>query len=158
MHDHVEIEPAAQSVVAALGCFQLPIELDHVRAFGRDRSRADGLCFRFGFREIPFKCEAERQEGQLYLNLTGDLGALPYTAESANQRRSIQTILSAAGERSGLQWTVSPQQQIEVKGALTLDRPLTGSALVTGAVTLLLRAQPYLDLLIDTLCQPKPGA
>jgi len=155
MRDRVEIRPAAQGAVATLGCFQLPIELDRVRVFGRDRKRADGLCFRFGFRDIPFQCVAERQGGLPCLTLTGDLGALPYTAENADRRRSVQTILSAAGQRSGLRWTVSPQQQIEVRGALTLDRPLTGPALVTGAVTLLLRARPYLDLLIDTLCQPE---
>jgi len=155
MPDHVEIQPAAQGLVAALGCFQLPIELDRVRVAGRNRERVDGLCFRFGFRDIPFKCEAERRAGQPYLSLSGDLGALPYTAEGADRRRSVQTILSVATQRSGLRWTVSPQQQIEVSGALTLDGPLTGPALVTGAVTLLLRARPYLDLLIDTLCQPE---
>lgn len=155
MRNSVEIQPAAQSIVAALGRFPLPIELDRVRLFGRSRKRGEQLCFRFGFRDVPFKCVAERRDGLPYLTLSGDLGGLACTPTTPARRRSVQTIVAAAAQRSGLLWTISPRQQVEVSGALTLDGPLTGASLVTGAVTLLMRARPYLDLLVDTLRQPE---
>jgi hypothetical protein len=149
MRGHAEIRPATHGVIAMLGCFQLPLELDRIHLFSRERE--DTLRFRFGFRDVPFTCVAERQNGIPCLTLTGDLGALPYTAESAHQRKSVQMIISAASRHSGLLWTISPRQQIELKGALSIDRPLTPTALVAGTVTLLLRARPYIELLIETL-------
>lgn len=100
---------------------------------------------------MPFSCTADRDNGHAALALSGDFGSLPYTAEGAERRRSIQAVLTAARQRSGLSWDVTPQQQIEVKGGITLDLPLTPIALVAGAVTLLLRARPYLDLLLEAL-------
>ncbi|HUK08626.1 MAG TPA: hypothetical protein VLX09_12215 [Stellaceae bacterium] len=149
MRNPLEAKPATRGIVAILGCFQLPLELDRVHLFSRERE--DTLRFRFGYREIPFVCVAERQDGVPCLTLTGDLGALPYTAEGPHRRRSVQMIIAAASRDSGLGWTVSPRQQIEVKGELAIDRPLTPTALVAGTVTLVLRARPYLDLLLETL-------
>jgi hypothetical protein len=141
-------KPTEESIIATLGGFALPLELDRGEPFGDGAQRP--VAFRFTFREVPFSCTAERRDGQPVLTLTGDFGALPYTAEDPERRRSIQAIVSAAGQRSGLDWQVTPQQQVIVRGGISLALPLTPVALILGAVTLLLRALPFLELLLDT--------
>ena len=148
----VETKRETQGVIASIGGIKLPLELDRIHLFGRGAKQQ--LSFRFAFHEVPFSCIAERQDGRPTLALAGDFGALPYTAEDPERRRAVQAVLAAAQRRSGLRWAVTPQQQIEVKGDIALDLPLTPMALVAGAVTLLLRVRPYLELLLECLSAP----
>ena len=148
----VETKRETQGVIASIGSLEVPLELDRVRLFGRGGRQQ--LSFRFAFLEVPFACIAERQDGRPTLALSGDFGALPYTAEDPERRRTVQAVLAAARRRSGLRWAVTPRQQIEVKGDIALDLPLTPLALVVGTVTLLLRAKPYLELLLESLTAP----
>jgi hypothetical protein len=46
---------------------------------------------------------------------------------------------------------VTPQQQVVVRGGIPLAMPLTPVAMIVGAVTLLLRAQPFLELLAEVM-------
>src|SRR5580765_7985860 len=96
----VQSKPSSRGIVATLGGFKLPLELDRMDLLGRNGKRP--FVFRFAFRDIPFSCTAEQQDGHTVLALTGDLGALPYTAEAPARRRAVQMILSAAHRHSGL--------------------------------------------------------
>jgi hypothetical protein len=138
-------KPKDQSLIGAVG---LPLELDRSDLLGRDGS--DPVVFRFVLHDVPFSCTVDRPEGQPMLTLTGDLGALPYTAEGAERRRAMQAVMAAAHERSGLDWQVTPQQQIQVRGGISLPSPLTPVAMILGAVTLLLRVLPFLEQLLQT--------
>jgi hypothetical protein len=90
--------------------------------------------------------------------LTGDFGVLPFTAEGHERRQAVQTVVAAAHGRSGLDWHVTPQQQIVMKGGISLSLPLTPVAMIAGAVTVLLRAKPYLEALLAALTpEPQPG-
>jgi hypothetical protein len=146
-----ERKPKDQSIIAALGGFGLPLELDRSEFFGSGATRP--VAFRFTFREVPFSCIAERKDGQPVLVLTGDFGALPYTAEGPERRKAVQTVVAHARCRSGLDWQVTPHQEIIVRGGISLALPLTPVAMVTGAVTLLLRARPFLELLLETMTE-----
>jgi hypothetical protein len=134
-------KPKDQSLLAALGGVGLPLELDRSDLLGRDGS--DPVVFRFVLRDVPFSCTVEQPEGQPVLMLTGDLGALPYTTE---RRQALQTALATARERSGLDWQVTPQQ-IQVCGSIA--SPPTPVAMILGAATLLLRALPFLEPLLE---------
>jgi hypothetical protein len=146
-----ESKPKEESIIATLGGFELPLELDRGGLFGRGEPRP--VTFRFSFREVPFSCTAERRDGQPVLTLTGDFGALPYTAEGPERRRAVQAVVAEARRRSGLDWQVTPQQQIVVRGGISLTLPLTPVATIVGAVTLLLRARPFLELLLEAMVQ-----
>ena len=146
-----EREPKDQSIIAALGGFGLPLELDRSEFFGSGATRP--VAFRFTFREVPFSCIAERKDGQPLLALTGDFGALPYTAEGPERRKAVQAVVAHARCRSGLDWQVTPHQEIIMRGGISLALPLTPVAMVTGAVTLLLRARPFLELLLETMTE-----
>ena len=142
-----ERKPTEESIIATLGGFGLPLELDRREPFGQGTPQP--VAFRFMVRDVPFSCTAERLDGKPVLTLTGDFGALPYMAEDPERRRSIRDIVSAARERSGLEWQVTPQQQVVVRGDITIASPLTPVNLTMGAVTLLLRALPFLELLLE---------
>jgi hypothetical protein len=146
-----ESKPKEESIIATLGGFTLPLELDRPEIFGLGERRA--LAFHFTFREVPFSCTATRENGHPVLALTGDFGAVPYTAEGAERRQAVQTVVAAAQQRSGLDWQVTREQQIVMKGGISLTLPLTPVAMVAGAVTLLLRARPFLDALMEALAQ-----
>jgi hypothetical protein len=62
----------------------------------------------------------------------------------------MQAVVAAARECSGLDWQVTPQQQIQVRSGISLPSPLTPVAMILGAVTLLLRALPFLEQLLQT--------
>lgn len=145
-----------ESVIATLGGFDLPLELDRPDMFGRGGPRP--VAFRFTFREVPFRCIATRENGHPVLTLTGEFGALPFTAEGSERRHTVQTLVAAAHQRSGLDWQVTPQQQIVMKGGISLTLPLTPVAMIAGAVTVVLRAKPYLEALLEALTPaPQPG-
>ena len=148
-----ERKPRDQSIIADLVDFRLPLELDRSEFFGSCSTRP--VAFRFTYREVPFSCTAERKDGQPELTLTGDFGALPYTAEGQERRKALKTVVAHARRRSGLDWQVTPQQEIIMRGGISLALPLTPVAMVTGAVTLLLRARPFLDLLLETMTEER---
>lgn len=146
-----ESKPKEESVIATLGGFDLPLELDRPEMFGRGDARP--VAFRFTYREVPFACTATRENGHPVLTLTGDFGAVPFSAEGPERRHAVQTVVAAAQRQSGLSWQVTPDQQIVMKGGISLALPLTPVAMIAGAVTVLLRARPYLEVLLDALAQ-----
>ena len=142
--------PLPVSVVASLGRFEPPFEIDRFGAsFGIGPARPSGILnFRFCFQEVPFQAHTERRDGRPVLSLTGDLGILPFTIENATRRRRLRKVLSAAKQASGLCWEIGADQCIRVTGEIDLGDTLTPTAVIAGATTLLLKSRPYLDLII----------
>jgi hypothetical protein len=139
-----------EGAIASLGRVELPLEIDRFGAsFGLRPARASGvLNFRFCFKEVPFTARTERRQGRPVLHLTGDLGLLPYSIENAARRRRLRKVLAAARCASGLRWELTAQHLIRASGEMDLGLPLTPTAVVAGAATLLLRSRPYLDLIV----------
>jgi hypothetical protein len=150
MADH-ERGGAAPSVLAALGRFVPPFEIDRFGAApeGTPPVRPSGvLDFRFCFAEVPFHARAERRQGRPMLTLSGDLGTLPFTIENARRRHRLRLVLAAAQRRSGLTWEVTAHHAIRLRGEIELELPLTPVAVLAGAVALLMKIRPYLDLVV----------
>lgn len=142
---------ASESVVALLGRFEAPLEIDRFGAsfVGLVQTRADeAVAFRLCFQEVPFRGRAERRNNRPVLTIAGDLGTLPYTIENARRRRRLLKVLSAAQGASGLRWEITPQHDIRVTGEIDLGPALTPEAVIVGTTTLLLRSQPFLDLAV----------
>lgn len=140
----------SRGVLASLGRFEPPFEIDRFGAsFGVGPVRPSGvLNFRFCFKEVPFRARTERRQGRPVLTLTGDLGILPFSIESAKRRRRLRTVLWAARRSSGLRWEITRQHRIRVTGEIELDLPLTPTAVIAGATTLLLTSRPHLELIV----------
>lgn len=139
-----------EGVVASLGRMAPPFDIDRFGAsFGLGPAQPSGvLKFRFCFKEVPFTALAERRHGQAVLSLTSDLGLLPFTIENARRRRRLRKVLSATGRASGLSWKITPDHHIRATGEIDLGLPLTPTAIIAGATTLLVRSRPYLELIV----------
>jgi hypothetical protein len=140
-----------RGALASLGQFEPPFEIDRFGAsFGLHPPRPSGvLDFRFCFMEVPFRARTERRNGRPVLSLTGDLGILPYTIENASRRRRLRKVLAAVRTGSGMAWNVDADHHIRVHGEMALDLPLTPTAVIAGATTLLLNSRPYLELIVS---------
>jgi hypothetical protein len=139
-----------QNVLAALSRFEPPFEIDRFGAsFGMGVRPSGVLEFSFCFGEVPFQARAERRNERPVLMLTGDLGILPFTIENARRRRRLRTVLAAARHGSGTSWEVTANHRIRVSGEVHLDLPLTPTALIAGATTLLMASRPYLELIVS---------
>jgi hypothetical protein len=139
-----------EGVVASLGRMTPPFDIDRFGAsFGLGPARPSGvLTFRFCFKEVPFTARTERRQGQAVLSLTSDLGLLPFTIENPRRRRRLRKVLSAARRASGLSWEIAPDHHIRATGEIDLGLPLTPTAIIAGATTLLVRSRPYLELIV----------
>ncbi len=150
------LDAPPQDVIASLGRLAPPLDLDRFGAsFGLGPGRSAGpLNFRFCFKEVPFAVRIEQRQDQAALNLSGDLGILPFTIENARRRRRLRKVLGAARQASGLRWEITPEHHIGVAGETTLDLPLTPVSVVAGAAALLLRSRPYLELIVAIAGEP----
>jgi hypothetical protein len=140
------------SALAAIAAAEPPIDIDRFGAsFGLGSTRGPGLLtFRFCFREVPFAASLERRAERPVLRLAGELGYLPYSIENPTRRRRLRTALAAVREGSGLRWEITEGNLIRASGEIDIGRPVTPTAIVAGAATLLLRSRPYLELIVAT--------
>jgi hypothetical protein len=143
-------EPPPQDVIASLARLAPPIDLDRFGAsFGLGPGRSDGpLCFRFCFKEVPFTGRIEQRPDGAALTLTGDLGTLPFSAESPRRRRRLRMVLAAARRAPGMRWEITGDHHISVAGETLLALPLTPVAVIAAATGLLLRSRLFLELIV----------
>jgi hypothetical protein len=139
-----------QGVLASLSRFEPPFEIDRFGAsFGMGVRPSGVLEFSFCFKEVPFRGRTERRNERPVLALTGDLGILPFTIENARRRRRLRAVLAAARNSSGMCWEITQNHRIRVSGEADLDLPLTPTAVIAGATTLLMASRPYLELIVS---------
>lgn len=153
---NIDLTEPLRGVLASLSRFEPPFEIDRFGAsFGLDPVRPSGvLQFAFCYKEIPFQVRTERRNGRPVLQLTGDLGILPFTIENARRRRRLRIVLEAAKHSPGMHWEVTQHHRIRVSGEVILDLPLTPTAVIAGATVLLMAGQPYLELIVSVGGEP----
>jgi hypothetical protein len=140
---------APAGLIASLGSVTLPFEID--RGIGPDGTgaRPGGvLTFCFGFQDVPFQAKTERRDGRPWLTLIGDLGSLPFSIENPRRRRRLLKVLHGAQAGTTLHWEVDQDHRMRVIGEIELGLPLTPTAVVAGAATLLVHCRPYIDLVV----------
>lgn len=137
-----------QSSIASLLDGNLPAATDWLRA---DPATPDAkpFAFRFCVNEVPFQAKIVRWNQRAVLSLTGELGTLPFSAESARRRQRLALIVAAAQRRTSLNWAVNGQQEIIVSGDIEIAERVTPTKALAGAITLMLRARPYTDLIVS---------
>lgn len=98
------------------------------------------------------------EDGTTRLELSADLGAMPFTAEARTERASLQAIVDSGNGHLGGIFTVTRDRRIRLTVAGGVDGPLTAVGLVATVTRLLLPATPYLDLLAVFLRTGRGGA
>lgn len=147
-----------------LGGKPLPLDLHTIVADndGRPLSVGDGkLLFDFTFRFVRFAGRYDEEAGSAAMKLVGDVGPMPFSAESPAARAGLATIVTRANEALGGPAFKVTQGRIMLGGELKVVPPVTATSLVATVAAFLIPAIPYLELIALYVRPPaapaKPG-
>lgn len=104
------------------------------------------MTFDFVFRSIRFAVRYEEGQENGSLRLAGDLGPMPFTAESPAARAGLATIVLEAADLLGPSFRLAGGR-ILLGREFTIDRPVTACKLIAAVASMLVPAIPYLDLI-----------
>ncbi len=114
------------------------------------------LNFRFSWRGIRFAARAEVRCERLVLSLSGDLATFPYSAEDARSRACLFRFLAWLGDVDSCRMAVIEWNTVRYHSSVDIAPSFTAADVVAGAVTLLLGARPYIEI-IEELRVAIPG-
>lgn len=103
--------------------------------------------FEFGYRDIRFVGRLEVEPSHVSLRLVGDLGPMPFSAESMAARTGLTRICTVANEQLQISRFRVAQGRILLGGEPAIDQPPTATGLLTALARFLMPARPYLDLI-----------
>lgn len=116
---------------------------------------ADGVTqFDFRYRDIRFVGRVEVDHGSVTLRVVGDVGPMPYSAESTQARAGLTRICAVANEQLAKARLRVAQGRILLGVDIQLETPPTATALVSAIAEFLLSARPYLELIAVYLRPP----
>ncbi|MFQ5775245.1 MAG: hypothetical protein ACE5GS_12060 [Kiloniellaceae bacterium] len=124
---------------------------------GRLRPREDRGPLKFGFAYLGIEFRAEVHTcPEPRIDLSADLGKLPYTMELGQGRRLTRRILEATATLPGGRISLAEDQDMRLRAAAEPPMPLTPASVMATVTALLLDFKPYLELLRGTLGAPRP--
>jgi hypothetical protein len=132
-----------------LGECRLPF--DDSRGVGHLRDK--DFRFRFSYRQLPLTVTVRAEADRSRLHLAGDLGALPFSAESAVARAELQMVIESANNHLGGVFQVT-EGRISLVGTHYIPNPLTAVGLVSGLAQILIPVRPYLETIEVFLVPP----
>lgn len=110
---------------------------------------------RFQFDHMGWLVEARLNETDAArLDLSADLGPLPFTAEARAERADLQAIVDAANAHLGRVLEVTAERRIRLVSGGSVALPLTAVSLIAAVARLLAPVTPYLELLAVFLRPP----
>ncbi|OAN50219.1 hypothetical protein A6A04_02100 [Paramagnetospirillum marisnigri] len=150
-----------RSVTLTLGGKPLPIDLQG--AWAEDDSQAlvlgDGsVKFDFNLRQIRFAAQLEQARGAAHMKLVGDLGPMPFSAESPAARAGLARIVEAANAHLGSGCFRVVAGRVLVGGDIAIPVPVTAHALVTEVTRFLAPTLPYLEVIALYIRPPLAAA
>lgn len=136
-----------------LGGRPLPLSVEDLH--GLPLSPGSSMKFDFNFRFIRFAALVELPLGtdHCVLKLAGDVGPLPYTAESPSARDGLKTIVNSANQSLGGRFKLAGGR-VMLGGETQLDMALHATALVSAIAKMLIPAIPYLELIAHYVRPP----
>ncbi|HLO76134.1 MAG TPA: hypothetical protein VK196_06740 [Magnetospirillum sp.] len=138
-----------------LGGVTLPLDIDALETLPVPSGGI--IQFDFTYRQIRFACRYQHDDAGGILRLAGDVGPLPFTAESPAARAGLGQIVLEANDVLGTTFRLS-QSRILVAGAAPVAQPLTATNVVAAAATILVPVAPYLDLIATYIRPPMAPA
>jgi hypothetical protein len=133
----------------------VPIETNSIW-FGPDgmpahRDFKAPVSFTFACAGATLSARAGRDDGDAWLEVEGDLGALPFSAESRDARSQVIAVLLAARLTDHRYFGVGPDQHVRLHGEIPLTCPLTPASILTGVALFSLAVRPFIELLREAL-------
>lgn len=134
----------AEGKKVTLGGIALPLDIESLETLP---VQPGGIIqFDFRWRQIHFTCRYQEGGDGGMLRIAGDVGPLPFTAESPAARAGLNHIVADANDLLGPTFRLS-QGRILFVAAEPVQRPLTATHVVAAAAVMLIPAAPYLDLI-----------
>ncbi|MGO1117804.1 hypothetical protein ACTL6U_03835 [Rhodovibrionaceae bacterium A322] len=136
----------------------LPLELGSIElteeGLIQHRESSEPVTFSFKYHNYSFAGElAEHHNGRL--RLVGDLGKLPYTAESPEGRNFIRKLSAATSVMPHGKFIITDRQDVRLLAEEELPEPHTPVSFMATAAALLLEFKPFLDLANDFFMNTK---
>lgn len=104
------------------------------------------LHFRFSCFGVPFEAHAQRGADGTEVAVHGEVGPLPFSAESVQARQNITAILQSADVGSRARFVVGDGQAIMVEGRASLGAMPSPETIVATVATMLYPLKPYIEL------------
>jgi hypothetical protein len=105
------------------------------------------LSFSFNCYGVDFSADGyEGDEGPI-LQVSGNLGPIPYSAESIENRKAIGDILSLSPEFLNLRMSLSEENDVVIEGELPLGGSITPSRIVATASAFVASAKPLIEVI-----------
>lgn len=105
--------------------------------------------FSFVYKGIRFAAGYGITAQGAFLTIVGEVGILPYSAQSSTLRRTLLAIMEAGNAAIGRRFRVNQASRIEIHSTITLDQPINAVNLIVAAAQVLLPALPYLECIAD---------
>lgn len=137
-------EPSSPPKHLMVGGFCLPLDLESLEAL--PVTPGGVFQFDFTFHDIRFAIRYEDQDDQGSLRIVGDVGPMPFSAESPAARAGLHQIIRAANDVLDAAFRVA-QGRMVLGIETTVDRPVTVTKLIASVAAAIIPAIPYLDLI-----------
>jgi hypothetical protein len=148
----------------SLGGITLPLDIDAVleEAEAPPLSLGNGpVAFDFGFRFVRFAARLEQTGHEVRLRLVGDMGPMPFSAESPAARSGLARIVEAGNSVLGNGSFRITQGRILLGGEVGIPSPVSAVGLVSAVTRFLAPAIPYMELIAmyvrPPLAPARPG-
>ena len=128
-------------------------DLDRLLSEGRRRlseAMSKPPCqFTFNWRGIGFTAVVESAGGGYRLQVSGDLGGLPHSAEDPLARARLCSLVGWSDPDAPCRFVIGPRSRISCVGTIELAAPPSGIAIMSELTRYLLLAKPHLTLAIE---------
>ncbi|WP_041041895.1 hypothetical protein [Paramagnetospirillum magnetotacticum] len=134
----------------SLGGMSMPLDIDAVLegAEAPPLTLDNGpVAFDFGFRFVRFAARLEQSDSGVQLKLVGDLGPMPFSAESPAARAGLARIVESGNSVLGTGTLRIGQGRILLGGDLRIPAPVSAVGLVSAVACFLAPATPYMELI-----------
>lgn len=153
--DALSLEWPMPATLNFLASQTVPFETNSIW-FGEDglpahRDLKTPVRFTFECAGITLSARAGRQGDMAWLEVDGELGALPFSAESRDARSSVIAVLLASKLNDYRYFGVSADQRIKLRGEMALTPPLTPASILTSVTQFIIAVRPFIELLQEAM-------
>lgn len=120
---------------------------ENVKALKVSHTPVFPLSFSFQCYGIEFSADGYDGEDGPTLQVSGNLGPIPYSAESIVNRKAIGEILSLSPKFLNLRMSLSEGNDVVVEGELPLGGSITPSRIVATASAFVASARPLIEVI-----------
>jgi hypothetical protein len=103
--------------------------------------------FSFSLNDMPFTVIREKNGEDHHIRITGILGYLPFTAESAKKRATLLQILAACHSLFNVKFGLDKQGRIVATGLCSTDTMVAPDFLFYPLIQFLQEARPFIELI-----------